>query len=103
MLHIVRPDGAVLTIRNLTDQVYSMEDDEGAQWHWNVAEGRRIAEACGELCTVSLQELGVTVERIRKQYDGMDESYALAMTCLSHSSLFPLGRRYNWWTAGIAC
>jgi hypothetical protein len=33
MLHIVRPDGAVLTIRNLTDQVYSMEAEDGWQFH----------------------------------------------------------------------
>jgi hypothetical protein len=87
MLHIMRPDGAVIQIQNLTDQVYSMEDEEGWQWHWNVAEGRRIAEAHGEVFTVSLSELGVTVERIRHQYDDMDEQYALT-TDLSEPLLF---------------
>src|SRR5690349_13797913 len=87
MLHIRRPDGAVISIQNLTDQVYSMEDNEGWQWHWNVAEGWRIAEARGEIFTVSLLELGVNVERIRRQYDDMDEAYALT-TDLSKPLLF---------------
>jgi hypothetical protein len=87
MLHIVRPDGAVMKIRNLTDQVYSMEDNEGWQWHWNVSEGRRLAEARGELVTISLSELGVTAERIRRQYDGLNEAYAMT-TDLSEPLLF---------------
>jgi hypothetical protein len=93
MLHIVRPDGAVIKIQNLTDQVYSMEDEEGWQHHWSVSEGRRIAEARGDLFTVSLSELGVTVERIRRQYDGMDEAYALT-TDLTEPLLFvPFGEK----------
>lgn len=87
MLHIMRPDGAVLTIRSLTDQVYSMEDEEGRQWHWSVAEGRRLAEARGELFTVSLAQMGVTREFIRRQYEGLDEAYALT-TDLTEPLLF---------------
>jgi hypothetical protein len=87
MLHIVRSDGAVLKIRSLSDQVYSMEDEAGWQWHWSVSEGRRLAEARGELCTVSLAEMGVNVDFIRRQYDGLDEAYALT-TDLSRPLLF---------------
>jgi hypothetical protein len=87
MLHIVRPDGAVIPIRSLTDQVYSLQDEAGYQWHWSVSEARRLAEARGELFLVSLEEMGVTIDLIRRQYDGMDEAYALT-TDLSRPLLF---------------
>lgn len=92
MLHIIGPNGKQVSIRCLTDQVYSMEDEQGGgQWHWNVSEGRRLAEARGELFTISLQQLGVTVEFIRRQYHDMDEAYALT-TDLSQPLLFvPFG------------
>ena len=54
MLRIVRPDGQEICIQSLTDQIYSMEDDEGWQWHWSVS------------------EMGITPERIRGQYHGRD-------------------------------
>ena len=88
MLHIVRKDGVVLQIRNLTDQVYSMEDAEtGWQYFWSVSEGLRLAEARDDVFTISLSEMGVTAESIRRQYDGMDEGYALT-TDLSKPLLF---------------
>jgi hypothetical protein len=77
MLHIVRPDGSLLRIRSLTDQVYSLEDEQGWQHHWSVSEAKRLAEARAELFTVSLSEMGVTPERIRERYDGLDEKYAM--------------------------
>lgn len=78
MLRIVCPDGRELNIQSLTDQVYSMEDDQGWQWHWSVSEALKRAQARGEIFTVSLSEMGITTERIRRQYDDMDETYALS-------------------------
>src|ERR1051325_1946903 len=77
MLHIVRPDGAVLQIKNLTDQVYSLEDEQGWQYHWSVTEAKARPEARGELYTVSLSDMGVTPEKVRERYDGLDEAYAM--------------------------
>lgn len=95
MLHIVRADGATLQIPNLTDQIYSMEDDTGWQYHWSVSEALRYAQTRGELFTVSLSEMGITTERIRAQYDGMDEEYALT-TDLTRPLLFvPFGEQHQ--------
>ena len=77
MLCVVRKDGAVLNLKSLTDQVYSMEDDEGWQWHWSISEALARAQDRDDLITVSLSEMGMTTERIRHQYDGMDELYAM--------------------------
>jgi hypothetical protein len=79
MLRIVRADGAELQINSLTDQIYSMEDDLGWQWHWSVTEALRKARDRGERFTISLSEMGITTERIRSQYDGMDEVYAMSV------------------------
>lgn len=40
-----------------------------------------------EICTVSLAEMGITTNRIRSQYDGMDERYAMT-TDLAHPLMF---------------
>jgi hypothetical protein len=77
MLRIVRPDGAVLQIKNLNDQVYSLQDCQGWQYHWAVSEAKAQAEARGERVVVSLSEMGVTPEKIRKHYDGLEEAYAM--------------------------
>jgi hypothetical protein len=82
MVHIMRSDGAVLTIQNLTDQVYSMEADDGWQFHWSVSQARQWAEAHGELVIVSLSQMGATPERIRETYDGLDEEYAMTTDLL---------------------
>lgn len=95
MLHIRRPDGAVLTIHNLNDQVYSMEHTDGTQYHWSVAQAREKAQARGEIVTVSLSELGVTPERVVRHYDGLDTEYALT-TDLREPLLFvPFGEKHQ--------
>src|SRR5262245_28364212 len=77
-MRFTRKDGIVFNLGDLTDEVYSMDDpDSGEQFHWNVTVGRRLAEARGDLRTVSLRELGVTVEMLKRQYYGLDEAYAL--------------------------
>lgn len=76
MLHILREDGAVLSIQNLTDQVYSLEDEDGTQYHWSVSEALRQAQARDALFSISLRECSITLEKVRKLYDGLDESYA---------------------------
>ena len=77
MLKLMLPTGQELLIENLFDEVFSTEDLEGVQYHWNVTKGQRIAEARGEVHIISLSQMGVTMERIRAQYDGMNEVYAL--------------------------
>jgi hypothetical protein len=77
-MRIIRKDGIVLNIGAPDDQIYSMDDPESEeQWHWNVTEGMRLAEARGDLQAVSLRELGVTVEMLRRQYYGLNEAYAM--------------------------
>ncbi len=91
MLKLMLPTGQELSIENLFDEVFSTEDLQGTQYHWNVTKGRRIAEKRGEVHIVSLSQMGATIERIREQYDGMNEFYALT-TDLSKPLLFvPMG------------
>lgn len=87
MLKLMLPTGQELVIENLFDEVFSTEDLEGVQYHWNVTKGRKLAEERGEVHIVSLSQMGVTIERIREQYDGMNELYALT-TDLSKPLLF---------------
>jgi molybdopterin/thiamine biosynthesis adenylyltransferase len=87
MLHVKRSDGVVLRIRNLEDQVYSMQDDVGAQYHWSVSEALELAQKRGELVTISLSEMGVTPERVLHHYDGLNIAYAMT-TDLSKPLLF---------------
>ena len=87
MLKLMLPTGQELTIENLFDEVFSTEDLQGTQYHWNVTQGRAIAEKRGVVHTVSLSQMGVTIERIREQYDGMNEFYALT-TDLTKPLLF---------------
>ena len=45
MLLIIGPDGRLIRVKNLMDQVFSMEDEEtGWQYHWSVAEARERAQ-----------------------------------------------------------
>ncbi len=88
MLRIIRPDGRELCIQSLTDQIYSMEDDEGWQWHWSVSEALKYTRG-REVYIVSLSEMGITTERIRQQYDGMNEAYAMTKDLLQPLIFLP--------------
>jgi hypothetical protein len=87
MLKLQLPTGQEFVIENLFDEVFSTEDLEGTQYHWNVTKARRIAEKRGEVHIVSLSQMAATMERIREQYDGMNEVYALT-TDLTKPLLF---------------
>ncbi len=87
MLKLMLPTGQELVIENLFDEVYSTEDNDGTQYHWNVTKGLRLAKSKGVVHTVSLSQMGVTMERIRAQYEGMNEFYAMT-TDLTKPILF---------------
>lgn len=87
MLHMKRSDGVTLRIRNLDDQIYSMEDEIGNQYHWSVGEALERAQKRGEQVTVSLSEMGVTPERVLHHYEGLDIAYAMT-TDLTKPLLF---------------
>ena len=76
-MRIIRPDGVEIFLGSLLDQVYSMEDTDGHQYHWSVAEASRRALQRGEYWTISLRELGITPEFVRAQYQGIDEAHAM--------------------------
>ena len=78
MLKLLLPNGQEVTIENPLDQVFSTETDAGVQYHWNVTQGIRLAQKRGIVHIVSLSQMGVTIESIREQYDGMNELYALS-------------------------
>jgi hypothetical protein len=73
----VEINGRPVVLGSLMDQIYSLEDEAGVQYHWNVSEGMRHAQRRGGLGVFLPLEAGVTVEQIRLAYLGMDESYAL--------------------------
>ncbi len=78
-MKLIRPDGVEIVLGSLFDQVYSMEDTNGEQYHWSVTEGKRRAHLRGALWTVSLSEIGITCAFIHAQYQGLNEAHA--MTC----------------------
>ncbi|MES2464663.1 MAG: hypothetical protein V4671_29220 [Armatimonadota bacterium] len=67
----------ILKVGNLGDQVYSFEDEDGWQYHWNVSEGMRLAKARGELLTFSPREHGITLGEIERRYPELDVEHAL--------------------------
>jgi hypothetical protein len=67
----------VLRIESLSDQVYSMEDDDGTQYHWNATKAERLGKAGNRLFAFSLSEAGITPEKILSQYPDLDEVHAL--------------------------
>ena len=58
-------------------QVFSVEDLDGVQHHFNVHRGLRLARESGDLRLVSLAESGITVEVLRAGYTDLDEDYAM--------------------------
>ena len=67
----------VLSVGTLGDQVYSFEDADGWQYHWNVSEGMRLATARGELLAFSPKENGITAEDVEHRYPDIDVHHAL--------------------------
>ena len=67
----------VLSVGTLGDQVFSFEDEDGWQYHWNVTEGMRLAKDRGELLAFSPEENGITVQEIEKRYPELDVNHAL--------------------------
>ncbi len=71
------PRVMVLSMGSLSDQIYSLEDEQGWQYHWNVTRGMELAQVCSSLTFFYPEEEGLTVEVLRLAYVGLDESYAL--------------------------
>ena len=90
MLKMRLPNGQECVIENPFDQVFSTETDDGTQYHWNVTKALRIARERGIVHIVSLSQMGVTIERIREQYDDMNEMYALTTDLGSPILFVPL-------------
>ena len=72
----IRHNGYVLRLGSSEDQVYSLEDAASWQWHWNVTEGLRLAQARGEVLTFSPRAWGITVEHLWERYPALDAAYA---------------------------
>ncbi len=58
-------------------QVFSVEDPDGVQHHFNATKGMRLARQSGDLRQVSLAASGFTPEAVRAGYTGLDEAYAM--------------------------
>ena len=67
----------VVHIESLSDQVYSMEDDDGWQWLWNATKAERLGRENNRAFVFSLHDAGITPDTILAQYPDMDEVYAL--------------------------
>lgn len=84
---IVEVEGKTVRLGSVRDQIYSLEDEQGWQYHWNVTEGLRLAQSRGGLLLFSPAEHDITLEVIRSAYIGLNELYALT-TDLSRPLLF---------------
>lgn len=93
-LKLVRPDGAILHLGSLTDQVYSFEDEEGWQYHWSVYEAKQRAEKNSELGTFSVQEAGITTDLLLRMYPDLDEAYALTTDLMRPLLFVPLDGKH---------
>jgi hypothetical protein len=81
----------VIVADSAHDKIFSYEDSQGLQHHWNITKGIKLAQARDDLHPISLKELGITVPFIHSQYTNLDEAYALT-TDLTRPLLFvPLG------------
>ena len=61
-----------------SDQVYSFEDGDGVEYHWNASMGMRLIEANPrETVIFSLVECEATEERIKERYPEIDEHAAM--------------------------
>jgi hypothetical protein len=81
--------GKILVVHaeSLGDDVFSYQDDQGWQYHWNITKARNLAEARDDLKPISLKDYGITVEFIRSQYTNLDEAHAMTAD-LSNPLLF---------------
>src|SRR5437660_746281 len=66
---------------------YEHTDEHGAIRLWDVTEGNKIASSGHQRMVFSLEELGMTEEKIHECYRGIDEEYALT-TDLTKPLLF---------------
>ena len=94
-LRLLRPDGVEILLGSLRDQVYSMQDEQGWQYYWSVAEATRRALTGAEWLVFSLTEAGITPEVIRRLYDGMDETFALTRDLSCPLLFVPLGESHQ--------
>jgi hypothetical protein len=58
-------------------QIFSVEDPDGTQYHFNASMGMCIARATGQPSMVSLKSSGITPEAIRANYTDLNEAYAM--------------------------
>lgn len=78
-MKLVRPDGAEVLLGSPFDQVYSMVDNtDGWQYCWSVAEATNRARIKADLVMFSLSEAGITPDVIRSLYEEMDEARAMS-------------------------
>ena len=61
---------------SMTDQVFALEDAAGTQHYWNASAGRRLASRKAEVLSVSLRQMGVTLEQLRERCPDLDAEYA---------------------------
>jgi hypothetical protein len=73
------------------NQIYEFHSDNGFTYFWDTTFGQRIARAHGMPVEISLSEMGITVEQIRRLYHGMDEAYALTTDITQPLVFVPFG------------
>lgn len=81
----------VIAIESLHDEIFSYEDSQGLQYHWNVTKGRRLAEARNDVRLFSLTDHGITIPFIHSQYTNLDETYALTTDLMRPILFIPIG------------
>jgi hypothetical protein len=81
----------VIAIESLHDEIFSYEDSQGFQYHWNITMGRRIAEVRNEVRFFSLKDHGINIPFIHSQYTNLNEAYALTTDLKRPILLIPIG------------
>ncbi len=64
---------------------FTHEADDGTLRAWDVTKAQQIVQDGRSPLRFSLVDHGVTVEKIRGLYSGVDEAYAMTRTCRDRS------------------
>jgi len=76
---------------SMTDQVFALEDETGTQHYWNASAGLRLARRKAQVLSVSLRQMGVTLEQLRERCSDLDEEYARSTDIRVPLLFVPLG------------
>ena len=76
-MNLASPDEPGIVVLDISDQVFTFVDAQGAEWHWNASAGVRLVEASGrQPSAFHPSDHGLTISKLQGQYADLDLDYA---------------------------